>query len=169
MIAFEFPEFSDGWLTFLKFNSSQIFLTRFPKILYHLSLFRNFWNFGLNGKPLKPKRTNYNGPIGHRSRKIQHQPVKWRNASVRQVAVDFEVASNFLLHTLERFLQECRKQLVYRLSTLHLVLQVSEVKQKPMGSHTHTFSRGMGRLHLFTSSRDWFQWLLWLWSDKTQL
>lgn len=35
-------------------------------------------------------------------------------------------------------------------------------------SHAHVL-RGMGRPHLFTSSRDWFQWLLWLWFDKTQL
>ena len=57
-IAFKFPEFSDGWLTFLKFNSSQIFLRRSQKFCTICPRFEIFGTLGWMGSPLNLSALN---------------------------------------------------------------------------------------------------------------
>ena len=64
---------------------------------------------------------------------------------------------------LERFSFECRKVIGFAFAILHDWLKKfapffiqSEVKPKPIVTHSHTFSRALRQLPVITSSFDWF-------------
>ena len=68
-----------------------------------------------------------------------------------------------LLSLLEQFSFECRKVIAFAFATLHDWLKNShqffiqtEVKPKPIVTHSHAFSRALCQLPVITLSLDWF-------------
>ena len=66
-------------------------------------------------------------------------------------------------YNLERFSIECRKVIGFAFAMLHDWLKKSrqfyiqsEVKPKPIVTHSHAFSRALRQLPVITSSFDWF-------------
>ena len=70
---------------------------------------------------------------------------------------------DFGAFVIERFSFECRKVIGFAITTLrdwlkdsrHFFIQ-SEVKQKPIVTRSHAFSRALRQLHVITSNFDWF-------------
>ena len=74
-----------------------------------------------------------------------------------------ESSRNETSKIIERFSFECRKVIGFAFATLHDWLKKfestfiqSEVKPKPIVTHSHAFSRALRQLPVITSSFDWF-------------
>ena len=93
------------------------------------------------------------------SHKREVQP--WLYTRTSQIDGKCGTVGDLEIDKLERFSLECRKVIGFAITTLrdwlsrHFFIQ-SEVKPKPIASHSHSFSRALRQLLVITSSFDWF-------------